>query len=90
MLATRRPDAYAQGLARWIRLGASPRASLGLDRAAKAYAWLAGRDYVSPDDVHAIAPDVLRHRLLLTYDADAQGIDADNVISELLRLVPVP
>jgi MoxR-like ATPase len=73
-----------------VRLGASPRASIGLDRAARAHAWLSGRDYVSPTDIHAIAPDVLRHRLLLSYAARAADVSADEIIVRLLARVPVP
>ncbi len=73
----------------WIEYGASPRASMALDRCARAHAWLAGRDYVSPDDVQAIAHDVLRHRLLLSYEAEAAGINSDQVIDRLLQQVPV-
>ena len=75
---------------RWLRYGASPRASLALDRAARAHAWLAGRDYVTPDDIQAMAHEVLRHRLVPAYAADAQEISADDVIRELLRYVAVP
>ena len=90
VLATRSAGAYKEDLARWIGYGASPRATLALDRCARAHAWLDGRDYVSPGDVQAIAADVLRHRVLLTFEAEADGVDADAVIAELLRLVPVP
>ncbi len=90
VLATREPAAYDAELAPLLRLGASPRASIGLDRAARAHAWLAGRDYVSPEDVQAIAPDVLRHRLLLSYQARADGVGADEIVARLLARVPVP
>ena len=90
MLATREPAAYDASLAPLIRLGASPRASIGLDRAARAHAWLAGRSYVSPEDIQAIAPDVLRHRLLLTYQARAEGVGGNEIVARLLALVPVP
>jgi len=90
VLATRDPDAYGADLGGWLRFGASPRATLALDRCARARAWLAGRDYVSPEDVQAVAPDVLRHRVLLSYEAEAEGRTADEYIGELLRLVPVP
>jgi len=90
VLATRAPGAYDTELAPLLRLGASPRASIGLDRAARAHAWLAGRDYVSPEDIQAIAPDVLRHRLLLGYQARADGIGADEIVARLLARVPVP
>ena len=90
VLATREPAAYDPALAPLLRLGASPRATIGLDRAARAHAWLAGRDYVSPEDIQAIAPDVLRHRLLLSYQARADGVGADEVVARLLARVPVP
>ena len=89
-LATREPGAYDQALAPLVRLGASPRATIGLDRAARAHAWLAGRDYVSPADIQAVAPDVLRHRLILSYQARADGVGAGEVIARLLARVPVP
>ena len=90
VLATRNPGAYDAALAPLLRLGASPRASIGLDRAAHAHAWLAGRGYVSPDDIQAVAPDVLRHRLLLGYQAHADGVGADEIVARLLARVPVP
>jgi MoxR-like ATPase len=90
VLATRTPQAYDAALAPLLRLGASPRATLGLDRAARAHAWLAGRDYVSPEDIQAIAPDVLRHRLLLSYQARADGVGADEIVARLIARVPVP
>jgi len=90
VLASRKPGAYDADLAPLLQLGASPRASIGLDRAARAHAWLSGRDYVSPQDIHAIAPDVLRHRLLLSYQARADGVRADEIIERLLARVPVP
>ena len=71
-------------------LRASPRATIALDRCSKAHAWLAGRDFVSPEDIHAIAHEVLRHRILLTYEAEAEGVHCDDFISELLRRVAVP
>jgi len=87
--ATRRPSLYGADLAELIEYGASPRATIALDRCARAHAWLAGRDYVSPDDVQAMAHDVLRHRLILSFDAEARGISADQVIDKLLALVAV-
>jgi MoxR-like ATPase len=90
VLATRAPAAYDAALAPLLRLGASPRATIGLDRAARAHAWLAGRDYVSPADIQAIAPDVLRHRLLLSYQARADGVGADEIVARLIARVPVP
>ena len=90
VLATRHPATYDAALAGWLRFGASPRATLALDRCARARAWLAGRDYVSPEDIQAMAPDVLRHRILLSYEAEAEGRTADGFIAELLERVPVP
>jgi MoxR-like ATPase len=89
-MATRDPVPYGDALTGWLRFGASPRATLALDRCARARAWLAGRDYVSPEDVQEVAPDALRHRVLLSYEAEAEGRSADQYIAELLALVPVP
>ena len=88
--ATRHPKKYDDQLANWIQLGSSPRGGIGLDHAARAHAWLAGRDFVSPDDVRAVVHPVLRHRLMLSYDANADGITADQVLDKLLQLVAVP
>ena len=88
--ATRTPERYHQELSEWIEWGGSPRASLALDRCAKAHAWLLERDFVSPEDLQQIAPDVLRHRILLSYTAESKGMDADEVIRSILELVPVP
>ncbi len=90
VLATRSPLGYGEELGRWIAFGASPRGTIALDRCARAHAWLAGRDYVSPDDVHAVAADVLRHRVLMTYEAEAEGISSDHAINLLLERVPLP
>ena len=90
VLATRDAAPYGSELARYIAYGASPRGTIALDRCARAHAWLAGRDYVTPEDVHAIAADVLRHRVLLSYEAEAEGIDSDRVIAMLLEQVPLP
>lgn len=87
--ATRRPELYDQDLARWIEYGVSPRATLALDRCARARAWLAGRDFVTPEDVQALVPDVFRHRLILNYEAEAAGFNADQVVSHLINVVPV-
>ena len=89
-MATREPEAYQGALDGVIAYGASPRATLALDRCARAYAWLRGRDYVGPDDVQAIAHDVLRHRILLTFEAEAAGKTTDQVIDAMLGLVAVP
>jgi len=90
VLATRDPSRYREELGRWVSYGASPRATIALDRCSRAHAWINRRDYVSPEDVHAIAHDVLRHRVLISFEAEADGMDADAVISELLTLVSVP
>ncbi|CAG7857346.1 hypothetical protein MCAMS1_02131 [biofilm metagenome] len=90
VLATRNPAAYGKDLAGWLQYGASPRASIALDRCAKAKAWLAQRDYVSPEDIQELAFDVLRHRLILSYEAEAEGITTDMVIKELITRVAVP
>jgi len=88
--ATRRPAPYSPKLAEWLRWGASPRAALAIERGARAFAWLHGRDYVSPEDVQQVAPDALRHRLLLDYTAQARGITAQACVEELLSHVPAP
>ena len=87
---TRDPSRYDAKLARWVQYGASPRATLALDRCARAHAWLHDRDYVTPEDIHAIAPDVLRHRVLLSYQAEADGVTPDHFISEILRHIAIP
>ena len=90
VLGTRRPAAYGDDLAGWVQYGGSPRATITLDRCARAHAWLAGKDYVGPEDVQAIAYDALRHRIILNYEAEAEGITTDRVVEELLARVPVP
>ncbi len=90
VVATRDPGPFDPELADWIRYGASPRGTIALDLAARAHAWLEGRDYVSPDDIHAVAPDVLRHRILLSYEAEADGIAPDRVVERLLAAVAIP
>jgi MoxR-like ATPase len=87
--ATRQPAKYSQDLGRQIELGASPRAGIALDRCGRAHAWLSGQDFVSPGDIQAVAPDVLRHRIGLSYAATGAGRDADAVLADLLRLVAV-
>ena len=90
VLATRKPAAYGDDLAKWVQYGGSPRATITLDRCARAHAWLAGRDFVGPEDVQALAPDVLRHRLILNYEAEAEGVTPDKVVSELILRIAVP
>ncbi|WP_105901725.1 AAA family ATPase [Vibrio gangliei] len=87
IMATRQPEQYNPLLAEWLQMGVSPRATIALDRCARAHAWLAGRDFVSPEDVQAMAFPVLRHRLLLSYPAQAEGITSNRVIAELLAQV---
>ncbi|MEM9623971.1 MAG: MoxR family ATPase [Pseudomonadota bacterium] len=87
VMATRRPS---DDLSRWIDYGASPRATIALDICARALAWLEGRDFVAPSDVQQVVHDVLRHRLILTFEADAQGISTNQVIDTLIAQVPVP
>ncbi len=87
IMATREPSRYSQLLASWLQMGVSPRATLALDRCARAHAWLAGRDFVMPEDVQTMAFPVLRHRLLLTYEAQAEGISADKIIEHLIEQV---
>lgn len=90
VMATRTPERYSDSpLSKWISIGSSPRASITLDRCARAHAWLSGKDYVDPDDVRGVVYNVLRHRLMLTYDAMAEGITAENVIDELVKQVAV-
>ncbi len=89
VFATRYPERYNEDLRRWIQVGASPRGALALDRCARARAWLAGRDHVLPDDVRDVAPDCLRHRLMLSYEASADGISANAVVEQLLQQVAV-
>jgi len=90
VLATRQAGVYGEDLAQWIQYGASPRATIALDRCARAHAWLNDRDFVGPEDIQAIAYDVLRHRLILNYEAEAEGITGDKVVSELISRIAVP
>jgi MoxR-like ATPase len=90
VLATRNPGIYGEDMASWLLYGASPRATIALDRCSRAHAWLDQRDFVSPDDIQAIAFDVLRHRVILSYEAEAEGITPDIFIQELINRVAVP
>ncbi len=90
VLATRDPGSWDKGMSRLVSYGASPRATIGLDRCARARAWLDGRDYASPDDIHAMIHDVMRHRVLLSYEAEADGVTVDELVNRLLERVPVP
>jgi MoxR-like ATPase len=88
ILATRNTSAYGGDLALWLDFGASPRATIALDRCSRALAWMEGRSFVTPDDIRAVAQDVLRHRLILSFEAEAAGITANQVIDKLLATVP--
>ncbi|KDM90713.1 AAA family ATPase [Photobacterium galatheae] len=87
VMATREPQRYSDALASWLQMGVSPRATLALDRCARAFAWLQGRDFVTPEDVQKMAYPVLRHRLLLSYEAQAEGIAPDQIIHSLIEQV---
>ncbi len=90
VLATRNASVYGDDLSKWLQYGASPRATITLDRCARAHAWLRERDYVGPEDVQAVVHEVLRHRLILNYEAEAEGMTTDTVISELIARIAVP
>ncbi len=90
VIATRDPKRFDLAIAEWIEFGASPRATLALTVGAKASAFLAGRGYVTPQDVKSIAPDVLRHRIILTYEAEAEEKTSEDVVRTVLDHVPVP
>jgi len=89
VLATRTPSAYGQDLAKVVRCGASPRGTIALDRCARAHAWLRGAEFVAPEDVQFVAKDVLRHRVLLTFEAEADGMTPDSFLDELIARVPL-
>jgi MoxR-like ATPase len=88
--ASRKPEAYEEGLKRWCRFGASPRATIALARCARARAWLDGEEFVAPHHIHAVAPDVLRHRILLTFEGEAEGVTTDEYIRRLMEVVAIP
>ena len=88
--ATRQPAALSDDLGRWIDVGASPRASLAFDKCGRAHAWLAGRDYVDPEDIRAVAYDVLRHRMTLSFEAQGDGVTPDSITEMLLSEVALP
>ena len=87
VMATRQPERYDDQLASWLQMGVSPRATLALDRCARAHAWLSGRDFVTPEDVQIMAYPVLRHRLLLSYEAQAEGIHPNIIVNKLITQV---
>jgi MoxR-like ATPase len=86
---TRYPEKYGDNLKQWIHVGASPRGTIALDRVSRAHAWLNGQAYVTPDNVRAVIHDCLRHRIMLSYEANADGVTADDVIRELVGQVAV-
>jgi MoxR-like ATPase len=90
IIATRTPEKYDAQLAKWLAFGASPRATIALDKCARANAWLAGREFVTPDDIQTVFFNTLRHRILLSYEAEAQGISPDQILARLMELVAVP
>ena len=90
IIATREPAPYGDDLVQWLQYGASPRACIALDRCSRAHAWLDGRDFVGPEDIQAIAYDILRHRIILSYEAEAEGVTPDHVIKELINRIAVP
>lgn len=90
IMATRQPQAYSDELREWIEIGASPRATIALERCSRAHAWLHDRDFVTPEDVQAVLYNVLRHRLILSYQAQAQGINSNKVIAQIAQVVPIP
>jgi MoxR-like ATPase len=89
IMATRHPEKYDDKLKQWLAYGASPRATIALDRCARARAWLNNRDFVSPEDVQAVFHNVLRHRIIMTYQAEAEGISSNQLLDHLLSLVAV-
>ncbi len=90
VLATREASRYGEDISGWIQYGGSPRASMALDRCARAYAWLNDRDFVTPEDIQIIAPDVLRHRIILSFEAEAEGVTTDQCVEELIKRIAVP
>lgn len=90
IMATRYPQKYNQDLTKWIRFGASPRGTIALERTARAHAWLEGRDYVTPHDIHVLIHEVLRHRILLTFEAEVEGVSSDKIIDSILNVVAIP
>jgi MoxR-like ATPase len=91
VFATRFPDDYGlHKMKSFINYGASPRASINLALAAKAYAFMNGRGFVIPDDIKAIAKDVMRHRIGLTYEAEAENVNTENLIDDILRAIQIP
>jgi MoxR-like ATPase len=90
VVATRESSRYGGELEHWIEYGASPRGTIALDQCSRAHAWLRGSDFVTPEDVQAIAHDALRHRIIVSFEAEAAGIHPDRIIDELMERVPAP
>ena len=91
VFATREPGLHKlQEIEPFLEVGASPRATINLNRAARVQALMSGRAYVTPQDIKTIAPDILRHRLILTYEAEARGFDQDDIVTKILSTVDVP
>lgn len=84
-----RPESYSQDLSGLLEYGASPRGTIALERCSRAHAWLSGKEFVSPDDVAAVIHDCLRHRLILSFEAEADGVTRDQAIDQLLKTVPI-
>lgn len=90
IMATRHPEKYDEKMKGYVLFGASPRATIALDKCARANAWLEGRDFVTPEDIHNVVYEILRHRIILSFEAQAEGVTTDDVIGALLKLVPLP
>ena len=90
VMATRHPERISAQMKNWVAVGASPRASIALDRCSRCHAWLDGREYVEPEDVRAVARDVLRHRIAPAYEAIAEGVNGDDIIDQMLNHIAVP
>jgi MoxR-like ATPase len=90
VMATRHPEKYSDELAQWIEFGVSPRATIALERCARARAWLQQRDFITPEDIQQVLPNVFRHRILRSYHAEAQNIDGDKITQKIMALVAVP
>ena len=89
VMATRAPEKYDSELAKWIQYGVSPRATIAIERCARAKAWLHGRDFITPEDIQSVVPNVFRHRIVRSYHAEAQEIDCDQITQKILTLVAV-
>ncbi len=88
--ATRTPEKYDQELAQWIEHGASPRATIAMIRCAKALAWLRGEEYVTPTHIHSVAPPILRHRIIPSFESDAEGVSRHDIVKKILEVVAIP